>query len=89
MGTRIVYQERTGWSWWVHPLIMLTFLAAVFPLIELAKGNVGGGEGAMSVWEAGLLLAIGHGASHRHLFPHGSAKDPGDGGGPGYPVGLR
>jgi hypothetical protein len=40
---------------------MLTFLAAVFPLMELAKGNVGGGEGAMSVWEAGLLLFIGLG----------------------------
>jgi len=61
MDTRVLYEERTGWAWWVHPLIWLTFLAAVFPLIEMAKGNVGGGEGAMPLWVFVLCLSLGFG----------------------------
>jgi hypothetical protein len=61
MKTRILYSERSGWAWWAHLLIGLTFIAAVIPLVELARGNVGGWEGAMPVWEAILLLSIGFG----------------------------
>lgn len=61
MGSRVVYQERTGWPWWVLCLFMLMFLPAVLALIELAKGNVGGGEGAMPLGEAVLLLSFGLG----------------------------
>lgn len=61
MNSQVLYEERSGWSWWVHPLIGLTFLAAVFSLVELARGNVGGWEGAMPVWEAALLLLLGFG----------------------------
>ncbi len=61
MKTRALYEERSGWSWWVHPLIWLTLLVAVLPLLELAKGNVGIGEGAMPGWEAALLLSLGLG----------------------------
>jgi hypothetical protein len=39
----------------------LTFLGAVFPLVELAKGNVGGEEGAMPVPVVVLCLVIGFG----------------------------
>ena len=61
METRVLYQERMGWPWWVHPLIGLTLLAAVFPIIELLNGNVGGGEGAMPPWVAVSCLALGLG----------------------------
>jgi hypothetical protein len=61
MKTRLLYEEWCGWALWVHFLIGLTFIAAVIPLIELAKGNIGSGEGAMPVWEAILCLVVGFG----------------------------
>lgn len=61
MRTQINYEERSGWSWWVHLLIMTTFFAAVFPLIEMGKGNVGGGADSMPVWAAALCLLLGFG----------------------------
>ena len=61
MESRVLYEETTGWAGWVHPLILLTVLAAVFPLAELATGKVWGEEGAMPVWAAILCLAIGFG----------------------------
>jgi hypothetical protein len=45
MNTRVIYEERSSWPWWVHPLVWVTFLAAVFPLVELARGNVGSEPG--------------------------------------------
>ena len=29
MKQRPLYEERAGWAWWVHPLILLTLIAAV------------------------------------------------------------
>lgn len=61
MNTRVIYEERSSWPWWVHPLVWVTFLAAVFPLVELARGNVGSGEGAMPFSVVVLCLLIGLG----------------------------
>lgn len=61
MASRVRYEERAGWTWWVHLAIWTCFIAAVFPIIELAKGNVGGGEGEMSVAVAVWLLFLGIG----------------------------
>jgi hypothetical protein len=60
MGSRVLYEERSGWPWWVHVLILPTFIALVLPLVEFARGNVGA-ERAMPVWVALLLLFIGLG----------------------------
>ncbi len=59
MTERPVYEEQTGWAWWVHPLILLTLIAAVIPLWELFKGNIGDSPGEMSVWVASLMSFIG------------------------------
>jgi len=59
--TRDLYEERAGWSWWVHPLIWLTFLAAAIPLSALARDNVGGGPGQMPVGVAVFCLLLGLG----------------------------
>ena len=61
MKTRVLYEERSGWSWWVHPLIWLTLLAAVFPFWSWPREMLGSGEGAMPGWEAVLLLSLGFG----------------------------
>ena len=61
MKTRALYEERSGWSWWVHSLIWIIFLAALVPLFELAEGNVGSSEGAMPVGVAVLCLSLGFG----------------------------
>jgi len=61
MKTEVLYCEKAGWAWWVHPLIWLTFLAAVFPLIELFNGNGWGGGSNMPLWLAVLLLVLGFG----------------------------
>jgi len=61
METGVLYSEKTGWAWWVHSLIWLTLLAAVFPLIELGNGNGWGRNGAMPVWTGVLLLVLGFG----------------------------
>lgn len=61
MKRQVLFEERSGWSWWVHPLIWLTFLAALFPLVELARGNVGAGDESMPVWVAVLCLLLGFG----------------------------
>jgi hypothetical protein len=61
MEGRVLYEEETGWSWWIHPLLLLTLVAAVIPLWELAAGKVWGEEGAMPVWAAVLSMAIGFG----------------------------
>jgi hypothetical protein len=47
--------------WWVHLAIWGCFIAAVFPILELSRGNVGSGEGAMSVALAVWLLFLGIG----------------------------
>jgi hypothetical protein len=47
--------------WWVHLAIWTCGIAAVFPIVELARGNVGSGEGAMSVPMAVWLLFLGIG----------------------------
>lgn len=74
MKTRTIYEERSGWPWWVHPLIWLTFLAALFPLLELAKGNVGSGEGAMPVGVAALCLFFGFGLPLLFYFLMGQLR---------------
>jgi len=61
MKQRPLYEERTGWAWWVHPLILLTLVAAVIPMSEFAKGNVGNGPGAMPLWAAALSFLVGIG----------------------------
>ncbi|MFC1660253.1 hypothetical protein ACFL3S_02145 [Gemmatimonadota bacterium] len=61
MKARIHYEERSGWTWWVHLAVWSCSIAAVFPIVELSRGNVGGGEGAMSVWYAAWLLLLGLG----------------------------
>lgn len=61
MENRVLYEEKTGWAWWVHPLILLTLIAAAVPLAELAAGKVWGEDGAMPVWAAVLCLVLGFG----------------------------
>lgn len=61
MKPRILYEEKSGWPLWMHPLVGLTFLAAVFPLVEIFRGRVGGTTGEMPIWMAALLLALGFG----------------------------
>ena len=61
MTKGVLCSEKTGWAWWVHPLIWLTLLAAVFPLLELINGNGWGGPGGMPVWTGVLLLLLGFG----------------------------
>lgn len=61
MKKKALYEERTGWAWWVHCLILLTLVAAVIPLNEWAKGNIGDGPGAMPLWAAGFSFALGIG----------------------------
>ncbi len=61
MKPRALYEERSWWSWWVHALIWLTFLVALFPLFELANGNVGSREGAMPLGVAVLCFSLGFG----------------------------
>lgn len=74
MKATVLYEERTGWAWWVHPLIGLTFLAAVFPLIEMARGNVGNGEDAMPVWVAVSCLLLGFGLPFSIYFLMGQLR---------------
>lgn len=61
MRNRADYEERSGWSWWVHLLLLLVFLAVVWPLFGL--GGEGGGEGASTPAgaEAAFLLLVGMG----------------------------
>lgn len=61
MASQIHYEEQTGWAFWVHLLISLTFVAAAIPLFELIQGKVWGQEGAMSVGAALLCLGLGLG----------------------------
>lgn len=61
MGPHVQYQERTGWSLWVHCAVGLTFIAAAIPIFEFLRGNVGDGQGQMSVGIAVLLFVIGLG----------------------------
>ena len=61
METRVLYEERTGWSWWVHPLIGLTFISAVIPIVEFIRGGIGSGPGKMSVGVAVFCLVLGFG----------------------------
>ena len=74
MKTRALCEERSGWSWWVHALIWLTFLAAVLPLFELANGNVGSREGAMPLGVAVLCLSLGFGIPSLFYFFMGQLK---------------
>lgn len=60
MNQQIQYEERSGWAWWAHALISLTFLAAAIPLFSLATGGVGDAPGQMS-WTgamAGISLGL-------------------------------
>jgi hypothetical protein len=61
MKPGVLYEERSGWSWWVHPLILLTLVAAVIPILEFSRGNIGDGAGAMPVWAAVLSFSVGIG----------------------------
>jgi hypothetical protein len=61
MKQRPLYEERAGWAWWVHPLILLTLIAAVIPLMHFAEGNIGNGPNQMPLWAAVLSLSIGLG----------------------------
>ncbi|MCJ7630753.1 MAG: hypothetical protein MUO50_20435 [Longimicrobiales bacterium] len=38
MKTRALYEERSGWSWWVHPLIWLTL--AIYSLMGQLRTRV-------------------------------------------------
>jgi hypothetical protein len=61
MRNRAEYQERSGWSWWVHLLLLFIVLSMVRPLLGLGGG--GGGEGGSASPGSGaalrLLLGIG------------------------------
>jgi hypothetical protein len=61
MKQRPLYEERTGWAWWVHLLILLTLVAAVIPLMNIVEGNIGNGPGQMPVWAAALSFLVGVG----------------------------
>jgi hypothetical protein len=60
MKERPLYEERTGWAWWVHPLIWITFLPAVIALTELARG-ISGDQGVEALGSNLLMLALGLG----------------------------
>jgi hypothetical protein len=59
MTTRTHYEERSGWAWWVHGLVGLTFLAAAIPLFLLATGGVGDAPGQMSLSGAAVGIVFG------------------------------
>jgi hypothetical protein len=61
MRNRAEYEERSGWPWWVHSLLLLVFLAVVWPLIGL--GGEDGGERASAPGRArpAFLLLVGMG----------------------------
>lgn len=61
MKTRVLYEERTGWAWWVHPLIGLTFISAAIPIVEFLRGDIGPGPGQMSGGVALFCLLLGFG----------------------------
>jgi len=61
MASQFHYEERTGWAFWVHLVISVTFVAALIPLLELVQGKVWGQEGAMSIGVALLCLGLGLG----------------------------
>ena len=61
MSTRSLYEERAGWPWWVHLLVSITLVAVVIPLVELLRGNIGIGPGAMPVWGAVVMALVGIG----------------------------
>lgn len=60
MKERILYEEQTGWAWWVHPLIWITFLPAAIALTELAGGNAGN-QGGAALGSNLVMLALGFG----------------------------
>lgn len=59
MTKRFQYEERSGWAWWVHALVSLTFLAAAIPLYLMVTGGVGDAPGQMSL--PGSLVGIAAG----------------------------
>ncbi len=59
MSGRIQYEERSGWAWWLHILVSLTFLAAAIPLFYLATGGVGPAPGQMSLPGAVVGIVVG------------------------------
>ncbi len=61
MERGVLYEERTGWALWVHFLVGLTFVSAAIPIVLFMRGNVGGGQGQMSVGIAVFLFLIGIG----------------------------
>lgn len=61
MKTEVLYEERSGWAWWVHLLFGLTLLAAIIPGLEFLKGNVGNGPEQMPFPVLVLCLALGTG----------------------------
>jgi len=66
MRNRAEYEERSGWSWWVHLLLLLIFLAVVWPLIGL--GGEDGGEGASASGGARLAFLLLGGMGFPILF---------------------
>lgn len=59
MKDRVLYRERSSWPWWVHLLVSLTLIAAIIPLVEAVKGNIGTGPDQMPLVVALLSASLG------------------------------
>jgi hypothetical protein len=57
MRNRAEYEERSGWSWWVHLLLLLVFLSVVWPVV----GSSGEGGSTAAGDKAAFLLLLGMG----------------------------
>jgi hypothetical protein len=54
---RPVYEERSGWPWWVHFLVLVCVVAALSPLAGAFLGRGGGGGDSLS--PGGAILCAG------------------------------
>jgi hypothetical protein len=58
MKGRVLYSEVTRWAWWVHGLLWLPILVAMFPIQSLMRGSFGEGTGGVLVGTTGVVLLI-------------------------------
>jgi len=56
MQSRVEYEERSGWSWWVHLMLLGVLVAVVWPVADAAGG--GGGEGGASATGSAAVLRL-------------------------------